>query len=66
MKMVTWRSPLSASQAALATVEGETNAVRVQLVAFNARVVGKFFEIILYFDYSILPNFSLTTSLFLL
>lgn len=57
---------MSASQAALATVEGETNAIRAQLAMFDARVMGKFFEIILYFDYSVLLNFSLTTSLFLL
>jgi hypothetical protein len=39
---------LSASLATLATTEGETNAVRAQLAASDAKVAGKFFKIILY------------------
>ena len=39
---------LSASQVALAAVEGETNTVPAQLTASNARVAGKCFKIILY------------------
>ena len=35
---------LNASQAALAAVEGETNAVQAQLAASDARVMGKFFK----------------------
>ena len=39
---------LNASQAALATAEGETNAVWAQLAASDARVAGKFLKITLY------------------
>lgn len=35
---------LSASQAALATVEGETKVVWVQLATSNMRVAGKFLK----------------------
>ena len=38
---------LNASQTALATIEGETNAVWAQLAASDARVMGKFFKITL-------------------
>jgi hypothetical protein len=39
---------LSASQAVLAIAEGETNVVRAQLAASDARVAGKFFKITVY------------------
>jgi hypothetical protein len=39
---------LSASQVALAIVEGETSAVRAQLATSDARVAGKFFKITVY------------------
>jgi len=35
---------LSTSQAALATVEGETNTVRTQLATSNTRVAGMFLK----------------------
>ena len=39
---------LSASQASLAAMKGETNDVRAQLAVSDARVAGKFFKITLY------------------
>jgi hypothetical protein len=39
---------LSASLAPLATTKGETNVVRAQLAASDAKVTSKFFKIILY------------------
>ena len=38
------KDALTASQTALATVEGESSTARARLVEFNARVVGKVFR----------------------
>ena len=46
---------LNASQTALTTAEGETNAVRAQLAVFDGKVVGKYFETTLYLIIILFP-----------